>query len=90
MSRYIDADALKEKYTMVIKQYSGGIMERPAVLLETIDEAPHIDIVKCKECDMSEVYQSDSNGVMARYCKAFTPTRMIADDDYCSYGERRE
>ena len=49
-----------------------------------------IDIVRCKECDMSEVYQSDSNGVMARYCKAFTPTRMIADDDYCSYGERRE
>lgn len=44
MSRYIDADALKEKYTMVIKRYSGGIMERPAVLLETIDDAPHINL----------------------------------------------
>ena len=48
------------------------------------------ELVRCKECDMSEVYQSDSNGVMARYCKAFTPTRMVADDDYCSYGERKE
>ena len=41
--RSIDADALKEKYTMVTKRYGGGIMERPAVLLETIDEAPTID-----------------------------------------------
>ena len=50
--------------------------------------ADMVRVVRCKECDMSEVYQSDSNGVMARYCKAFTPTRMVADDDYCSYGER--
>lgn len=44
MNGYIDAEALKEKYTMVIKRYSGGIMERPAVLLETIDDAPHINL----------------------------------------------
>lgn len=59
-------------------------------VVSQIKQLEGIDIVRCKECDMSEVYQSDSNGVMARYCKAFTPTRMIADDDYCSYGERRE
>ena len=47
-------------------------------------------VVRCKECDMSEVYQNDSSGVMARYCRAFTPTRMVADDDFCSYGERSE
>ena len=46
------------------------------------------DIVRCKECDMSEVYQNDSSGVMARYCRAFAPNRMVADDDFCSYGER--
>ena len=43
--RPIDADALKEKYTMVTKRYSGGIMECPAVLLESIDSAPTIDAV---------------------------------------------
>ena len=48
------------------------------------------DIVRCKECDMSEVYQNDSSGVMARYCRAFAPNRMVADDDFCSYGERSD
>ena len=48
------------------------------------------DIVFCKECDMSEVYQNDSSGVMARYCRAFAPNRMVADDDFCSYGERSD
>ena len=43
--RPIDADALKEKYTMVTKRYSGGIMECPAVLLKSIDSAPTIDAV---------------------------------------------
>ena len=45
MARLIDADALREKYTMVIKRYERGIMECPAVLLEDIDEAPTIDAV---------------------------------------------
>ena len=44
--RLIDANALKEKYTMVTKRYSGGIMECPAVLLEVIDSAPTIDAVE--------------------------------------------
>lgn len=47
-------------------------------------------VVRCKECDMSEVYQNDSSGVMARYCRAFAPNRMVADDDFCSYGERKD
>jgi len=44
MARLIDADALKKKYTMVIKRTSpSAIMERPAILLEDVDEAPTID-----------------------------------------------
>lgn len=44
MMRLIDADALKKKYTMVIKRTSpSAIMERPAILLEDVDEAPTID-----------------------------------------------
>ena len=81
MSRYIDADVM----------IANALQDSERLYLESVAKhTPSIDIVRCKECDMSEVYQSDSNGVMARYCKAFTPTRMIADDDYCSYGERSE
>ncbi len=78
--RLIDADALKEKYTMVIKSYSGGIMERPAVLLETIDKAPTIDavsVVRCKEC----IYWKNT------LCQAWH--RVIPKDGYCSIGERK-
>ena len=49
-----------------------------------------MDIVFCKDCRFSEIFQNDSSGVMAMYCRAFTFERMVAEDDYCSYGERRD
>lgn len=52
--RLIDGDALKQKITMVTTQYKpNAIMERPAILLEDVDEAPTIDaveVVRCKDC----------------------------------------
>lgn len=77
MSRYIDADTLKRHGKR------GGLVH-----WKDIEEAPSIDIVRCKECMFSEVYQNDSSGVMGRFCEAFTQVRMVSDDDYCSYGER--
>ena len=70
MSRLIDADALKKKYTMVIKRTSpSAIMERPAILLEDVDEAPTINekkiikdfLLKCSkmcndDCDKCPMY----------------------------------
>lgn len=85
MSRYIDAEALKEKYTMVTKRYSGGIMERPAVLLETIDDAPSIDIVRCKECRHWRTREDETRCCVREYA-----TECWRADDYCSYGERKE
>lgn len=90
MSRYIDAGALKEKYTMVIKRYSGGIMERPAVLLETIDDAPSIDIVRCKECRHwcchNDVDYDQSK--FTYYCEVHGIS--LEGDEFCSYGERKD
>ena len=88
MTRLIDADALNKKLcetTIFIKD--GEIFQR------MINEAPTInavEVVRCKDCMVSEKFQSDSKGTMERYCKAYTHLRMVADDDYCSYGERRE
>lgn len=79
MSRWIDAEWLKESYTMIIKAYSGGIMERPAVLLETIEDAPSLDLVRCGECR----YYRDYDG-------CFFSTEFVDVDGFCSYGERRE
>ena len=47
-------------------------------------------IVHCEDCMFSKVYQNDSSGVEGRFCEAFTQVRMVTDDDFCSYGERKE
>lgn len=82
--RLIDADALKRKITMVTKQYNpNAIMERPAILLEDVDEAPTIDaleVVRCKDCKHFDV----SYPMCCRYEETVKP------DDYCSYGEKTE
>lgn len=48
------------------------------------------DVVTCKDCRFSKVYQTDSSGVEGRFCEAFTQVRMVTDDDFCSYGERKD
>ena len=80
MSRYIDAEWLKQNFNTVFWSQ----------VAKTIDSAPSIDICFCKDCKFSEVIQNDSSGVMSRYCRAFTVPMMRADDDFCSYGSRSE
>lgn len=86
--RLIDADALKpdhyEEYEAKDDEYVYRYYSE-----EQIDNAPSIDIVRCKECRLSEVYQFDSLDTNRRFCRAFT-TKIVNDDDFCSYGERRE
>ncbi len=86
MSRLIDADELlKHKY------HDSNRYEN-AVTCYYICNAPTIDaveVVRCKDCMFSKVYQNDSSGVMGRFCEAFTQVRMVSDDDFCSYGERK-
>lgn len=99
--RLIDADELRkdivERGAQLSGCYSAGIaryMDRMlANVLADVDISPTVDavpVVRCKDCKCSEVFQNDSSGVMARYCNALRLVRMVADDDYCSYGERRE
>lgn len=90
--RLIDADAVLEE----LKRMEVELMPAKLAHIYTavvVEDAPTIDavpVVRCKDCKGSEVFQNDSSGVMARYCKAFTLKRMVADDDYCSYGERKD
>ena len=100
--RLIDADALVSALNNGrLKEQTGRAVPFNAVpfnagvafALTMVEDAPTIDavpVVRCKDCKGSEVFQNDSSGVMARYCKAFTLKRMVADDDYCSYGERKD
>lgn len=93
MSEVKDANDNPDKYTSkfipAMTCRMDGIVDAEIV----INNAPTInavEVIRCKDCIVSETFQRDSNGTTERYCKAFTYLRMVADDDYCSYGERRE
>ena len=81
MSRYIDADALKEwldEYLSVFKKYDKGTIKG------FVDHAPSIDIVRCKECKWAK-----ANGTY-QWCGRLDSTAQITADDFCSYGEVRD
>lgn len=97
MSRYIDADAVKKDIARLhvlndeaeirrTYEYNPHVTttdfeETLVSVFDAIDDAPHIDIVRCKEC---RHWRSDGGAMMlCEISQAFT-----MDDDYCSWGER--
>lgn len=85
MSRYIDADAMKEwldEYLSVFKKYDKGTIKG------FVDHAPTIDIVRCKECKYYDKFPTWS----ACTCWSGDPYEQasVNDDDFCSYGCRKE
>ena len=82
MSRYIDADALKKEIKQDIAD--NGLTER--YVFYRINEAPTIDIVRCKECKWADWYKT-ADGKQFCYCME-TGNGGRTADDYCSYGER--
>ena len=90
--RSIDADALHKAY-MELRNFkqdpqSGDWISLRAVPLTTVirmlNDAPSIDIVRCKECKWWQ--KSRERATMC--CLREVPNRPMKADDYCSYGER--
>ena len=84
MSRYIDADALIKENAYASDMWDRGTQsfDLPIVEVSDIENAPSIDIVRCKEC----VKRMREDCPMCNGCKLDrVPTE---DDDFCSYGER--
>lgn len=81
MSRYIDYDAIDYKHYQLhdkSEEFLNGVI----YMAQRIEEAPSIDIVRCKEC----VKRMRDDCPMCNGCKLDrVPTE---DDDFCSYGER--
>ena len=89
MSRYIDADKLMLDIRLDKRPTFRGAKIPPSVketMFAYLDSAPHIDIVKCKEC--RHKYQEPwHNGVKVEgECEIWHNATL--DDDFCSYGER--
>ena len=89
--KLIDADALHKAY-MELRNFkqdpqSGDWISLRAVPLTTVirmlNDAPSIDIVRCKECRWGKPY-SDKQ----LECDALGLGGLKFPDDFCSYGER--
>ena len=97
MSRYIDADALKKDVARlhvlndeaeIRRAYeynphatSTDFEETLVSVFDAIEDAPSIDIVRCKECKHWWNEYGDSACMLH---SDFT----VSADDFCSYGER--
>lgn len=84
MSRYIDADEVLEQIRKKLGIKSlNYLLEAERQVVDAIQSAPSIDIVRCKECKYEK--------------RCTTNVHFIADNGldvipvhFCSYGERRE
>ena len=93
MSRWIDADALKED---LLINHNTDLMSQSLVLgsgfdvgvdyvMQFIEDAPSIDLVRCGEC---KHWQDNNGGYPTTECRWGHDETPDADD-FCSYGERR-
>ena len=86
MSRWIDAEWLRELYKPY-ESYNGKELAVPiGAILANIDDAPSIDIVRCKECKHYNSYESTFG--KGWFCWRDNVKRNA--DDFCSYGERKD
>lgn len=76
--RLIDYDAIDYKHYQ-LHDKSEEFLNGVVYMAERIEEAPSIDIVRCKECK-----RFGDEG----WC--FWRDVAIKPDDFCSYGERKE
>lgn len=97
MSRYIDADALimalRLEYPMM-PMFKENQKEweiktdgyRKAE--EVIDDAPTIDIVRCKECRYCKRKRGTFKGEPIIFYRCEEHNRDVENDDFCSWAER--
>lgn len=81
--RIIDADALIDRLDYCVKEGMGSTIA--FTFKHMVEEAPSIDIVRCKECR----HRNERCGMGEhRWCEILNMS--TTPDDYCSYGERKE
>ena len=89
MSRYIDAEWLLRFF----EPYHDGYHTPLGVLRACVDDAPTIDIVRCKECKYIRIYDDDDDGTKYYYCALEDrPNRQwsVEETDFCSWADRKE
>lgn len=84
MSKWIDAEWLMNFFTDIPDNFTLTIGN----LRATVNDAPTIDIVRCKECK----YAHMTYGGECKYCDIWSleDSLYLDGDFFCSYGQRKE
>ena len=90
MSKYIEADVLKKQVESPYTEYPIMIQIRKT-LKDFIDDAPSIDIIRCKDCIYYEAlgYDAPKDGwcnTPKLYCDGY----WVDEDDFCSDAKRED
>ena len=80
--RLIDADALIAEFPH--DEDWDYPVNTNSYVVEAINSAPSIDIVRCKECKHMDIYVDIDDDEY--FCRIHTDD--VKADDFCSYGER--
>jgi hypothetical protein len=97
MSRYIDADKLiehldaksKTDYEMGLYNH-GALTESFIRFVERQPTADVVEVVRCKDCKYYKVRETAGYGVRSVKSCCRSANKRVNEEDYCSYGERRE
>lgn len=84
MSRYIDAEILKEQI-----KFTFGDFYITQDIIDVIEDSPTADVVevvRCEDCIHKQNAKINSKGFLI--CPA--SGMEITDNDFCSYGERKD
>ena len=97
MSRYIDADALKNDLYSIIKAdygYTADVLTGLTIAKNVIDNAPTVDaveVVRCRDCKYHRTLRD--RDMCAKNADMLNGRevglRATRADDFCSRGERR-
>ena len=82
MSRYIDADLLMQKWLFRGKSQA---MYRDEI--RSVPTADVVEVVRCKDCKFQKV---EYGWNCKRYKVCINFDLPMDDEDFCSWGERRE
>lgn len=64
-----------------------NINPRHIELIKNIPAADVAPVVRCKDCTHTTLYEDSEGLYCTNICSLFT---RVMDDDYCSYGERKD
>lgn len=103
--RLIYADALKRR-AITVRFFGKDIMMIPTAEIDDAPTIDAVEVVRCKDCRHGEHIQipiwdnRDIDKAPSQFhdfikchkfhIKGFNETLYLGDDDYCSWGERRE